>query len=329
MSEFDNVFDWNKMTGDNDPFAKSDYDSDKRFYNLPKDKEGNGSALIRFLPDGEKREDGSMGTIQKVFRINTTFTKNGKKRFCNEWSPTTIGKPDPFFEAWQKLYNSGQKEESKKFNRATRYITNIKVINDPVNPENNGKIFLLDMSYKMAQAIQGYLQPPESQQKLGIKPKNLFNPINGYNFMLISKKGSNGLIDYDSSKCDDQPSAIYNSVEEAISDITTHCHKLSWFLDEANYKTYDFLQNRLKYVMFQDAETPSATSSAPKAQSAQQTQVKVSQPDEVPFDTGLTAPAPQVQQIQTPVAPTPTATQAQPATSVDDELDALINGLSK
>ena len=185
------------------------------------------------------------------------------------------------------------------------------------------------MSYKMAQAIQGYLQPPESQQKLGIKPKNLFNPINGYNFMLISKKGSNGLIDYDSSKCDDQPSAIYNSVEEAISDITTHCHKLSWFLDEANYKTYDFLQNRLKYVMFQDAETPSATSSAPQAQ---QTQVKVSQPDEVPFDTGLTAPAPQVQQVQTPVtpvAPTPTATQAQPATSVDDELDALINGLSK
>ena len=78
--------------------------------------------------------------------------------------------------------------------------------------------------------------------------------------------------------------------------------------------------------MFQDAETPSATSSAPKAQ------VKVSQPDEVPFDTGLTAPAPQVQQVQTPVtpvAPTPTAPQAQPATSVDDELDALINGLSK
>ena len=142
--------------------------------------------------------------------------------------------------------------------------------------------------------------------------------------MLISKKGSNGLIDYDSSKCDDQPSAIYNSVEEAISDITTHCHKLSWFLDEANYKTYDFLQNRLKYVMFQDTETPSATSSAPQAQQAQ---VKVSQPDEVPFDTGLTGL--QVQPPVTPVAPTPTAPQAQPATSVDDELDALINGLSK
>lgn len=321
----DDIFSWDNMTGDSDPFAKTEYETDKRFYVLPKDKDGNGSAMIRFIPDGEKREDGSMGTIQKVFKINTTFTKNGKKRFVNEWSPTTIGKPDPFFEKWQSLYNSGQKEDSKKFNRATRYITNIKIINDPVKPENNGKIFLFDMSFKMAQQIQGYIQPPEAQVKLGIKPKNLFNPINGYNFLLISKKGSNDMIDYDSSKCEETPSSIYNSAEEAIADITAHAHKLSWFFDESNYKSYDYLQNRLKYVTFTDTEAPKVATSAPQQV---QTTASVSNvaPESVPFDIGLNTAT------QAPVSPTPVTTQVNqaPATqSVDDELDALINGLSK
>ena len=80
--------------------------------------------------------------------------KNGKKRFVNELSPATIGAPCPFQEKWQELWNLGQKDESKKFGRGVRYYTNIKVIKDPANPANEGKIFLLDMSGTMKDKIQ-------------------------------------------------------------------------------------------------------------------------------------------------------------------------------
>jgi len=89
-----------------DPFAKTTnkYAEDNRFYKLTKDKDGNGAALIRFLPDSER------GMIQKLFKLNTTITKNGKKRFVSEYSPSSIGLPCPFQEEWQKLWNNGDKE---------------------------------------------------------------------------------------------------------------------------------------------------------------------------------------------------------------------------
>ena len=48
-------FDFNTLSGGKDPFAaKSNFTTDERFYTLTKDENGNGAAIIRFLPDGEK-----------------------------------------------------------------------------------------------------------------------------------------------------------------------------------------------------------------------------------------------------------------------------------
>lgn len=313
----EDIFSWDSMNAGADPFAEKSnrFETDDRFYTLTKDKDGKGAAVIRFLPDGEKRENGSMGTIQKVFKINTTFTKNGKKRFVNEYSPTTIGLPDPFQEEWSRLYNAGDKEASKAFNRTTRYITNIKVIKDPACPENEGKIFLFDMSYTMAQKIQGYIQPSEADLALGTKPKALFNPINGYNFKLIAKMGANDMITYDSSTIDDAPSAIYKDAQEAIDDISKNAHKLSWFLDESNYLSYDKLKEKLDWVCWKDSNN-SGSSSKP----------------EVKVETAAT-PASAASTAQTVETPNNLKNDApfEPdnSTSVEDELDALINGITK
>jgi len=206
-----------------DPFAKDTntrYAKDERFYMLSKDKDGNGAALIRFLPDANRN------MIQKIFKINTTITKNGKKRFVSLFSPSTIGAPCPFQEKWQQLWNEGDKDEAKVYGRGTRYVTNIKVLKDPANKENEGKIFLYEISGAMKDKIQNAVDPSEQDRSLGAEPKELFNPLQGNSFRLVAKKGSNNQINYDNSEVISEVTAIYASAEEAINDIKENTHSL-------------------------------------------------------------------------------------------------------
>lgn len=238
-----------------DPFAQetNKYAEDNRFYKLAKDKNGNGAALIRFLPDAEK------GMIQKLFKVNTTITKNGKKRFVSEYSPSSIGQPCPFQEKWQELWNAGDKEGSKLFGRGIKYVANIKVIKDPANPENEGKIFLYEMSGAIKDKIQNAVDPSEQDRALGAVPKELFNPIKGNSFRLVAKRGANGQINYDSSEVINEVTSIYNSVEEAIEDIKTNTYKLSDLLKPESFMSYQQLQDKLKWVSFADVEGVIAT----------------------------------------------------------------------
>lgn len=249
-------FDFDNMVSEvgKDPFAASSdkYAEDNRFYKLTKDKEGNGGAIIRFLPDRNRN------MIQQVYKINTTIEKNGKKRFVNELSPNTIGAPCPFQEKWQELWNAGDKDESKKFGRAIRFYTNIKVIKDPANPANEGKIFLLDMSGTMKDKIQKIVNPSQADRDLGQAPKELFNPIKGNSFRLVSKKGSNGMINYDSSEALSDITSIYDSVEAAFADIKENTHDLAEFKKPETYLSYEKLQDKLKWVTFADASNAPA-----------------------------------------------------------------------
>lgn len=276
-----------------DPFAQetNKYAEDNRFYKLTKDKNGNGAALIRFLPDSEK------GMIQKLFKVNTTITKNGKKRFVSEYSPSSIGQPCPFQEKWQELWNAGDKEGSKLFGRGIKYVANIKVIKDPANPENEGKIFLYEMSGAMKDKIQNAVDPSEQDRALGAVPKELFNPIKGNSFRLVAKRGANGQINYDSSEVINEVTSIYNSIEEAIEDIKTNTYKLSDLLKPESFMSYQQLQDKLKWVSFADVEGVITT-------------------------PGLTAEvAPTVAQV---VEVQPAAVQQE---TTKDSLDDLLNGL--
>jgi len=238
-----------------DPFAQvaNKYARDERFYTLTKDKEGNGAALVRFLPDKEK------GMIQKMFKINTTVTKNGKKRFVSEFSPSTIGQPCPFQETWQQLWNEDRKEESKLYSRGVRFVTNIKIIKDPANPENEGKIFLYEMSGAMKDKVQNAVDPSEQDRALGAIPKELFNPLRGNSFRLVAKKGANGQINYDSSEVVSAEDSIYESVEAALEDLKTNAHPLSDLLKPEAFMSYDELVSKQAWVTFTEGgSTPAA-----------------------------------------------------------------------
>ena len=232
-----------------DPFAASSdkYAEDNRFYKLGKDKEGNGGAIIRFMPDKNRN------MIQQVYKVNTTIEKNDKKRFVNELSPNTIGMPCPFQEKWQELWNAGDKEESKKFGRSVRFYTNIKVIKDPANPANEGKIFLLDMSGTLKDKIQKLVNPSQADKDLGAIPRQLFNPIKGNSFRLVARKGTNGITNYDSSDAITEENGIYENMEAAFADIRDNTFDLNDFKKPETFLPYDKLQEKLRWVTFADA----------------------------------------------------------------------------
>lgn len=292
-----------------DPFAQESnkYAEDNRFYKLGKDKNGNGAALIRFLPDSEK------GMIQKLFKVNTTIVKNGKKRFVSEFSPSSIGQPCPFQEEWQKLWNAGDKEGAKQFGRGIKYIANIKVLKDPANPQNEGKIFLYEMSGAMKDKIQNAVDPSEQDRALGAQPKQLFNPLAGNSFRLVAKKGANGQINYDSSEVVNEVTSIYQSVEQALEDIKNNTHKLSDLIKPEAFMPYNKLQDKLKWVTFADVETVVPTG-ALTAEAA----VAVAPVVEV---------QPAVASIATQPVQAQPAAVAQAAKPASNSLDDLLNGL--
>lgn len=299
-----------------DPFAKDSsnkYGADDRFYKLAKDKDGNGAALIRFLPDSEK------GMIQKLFKINTTIVKNGKKRFVSEFSPSSIGQPCPFQEEWQNLWNAGDKDGAKQYGRGIRYIANIKVIKDPANPANEGKIFLYEMSGAMKDKIQNAVDPSESDRALGAEPKQLFNPLQGNSFRLVAKKGANGQINYDSSEVVNEVNSIYASVEEALEDIKANTHKLSDLLKPEAFMTYDELVAKKNWVTFQDVETVTPAPAAPLS-----AEVAPAQPQVAEVQPAAVAPAAPVAE---PTAQPAQAEQPKAAPAAGNSLDDLLNGL--
>jgi len=294
-----------------DPFAQATnkYAVDERFYKLQKDKEGNGAALIRFLPDSEK------GMIQKMFKINTTITKNGKKRFVSEFSPSTIGQPCPFQEEWQNLWNAGDKEGAKMYGRGVKYLANIKVLKDPANPANEGKIFLFEMSGMMKDKIQQAVDPSEQDRSLGAVPKEMFNPLAGNSFRLVSKRGANGIINYDASEVINEVTSIYDSVEAALEDIKSNTYKLSDLMKPESFMSYDELVKKKAWVTFSDQEVvaPSAPLTAEVAPAVAPVQ------EVTPAQPAAVAPEP----VAAPVA----AAQPAPEPKKADSLDDLLNGL--
>ena len=301
------IFDFDAMKAElgADPFEEKNtktYTVDERFYRLGRDKEGNGGAIIRFLPDSER------GMIQEMFKINTNIIKDGKKRFVSEYSPQTIGQPCPFQEKWQELWNSGDKEGSKLYSRSTSYVTNIKVLRDPANPENEGKIFLYEMSMRMRDKIRSAVDPSQQDRDLGATPKEMFNPLRGNSFKLACKKGANGQITYDSSEVISDVTSIYESPQAAIQDIKENTHKLSDLLKPESFMTYQELQEKMRWVTFADQQPQTAKVDTLSAE------VNTSQPKQT-----------EVQEAQAAKVETPP--EAQPTQSKSDSLDDLLNGL--
>ena len=125
------------VQSENSPQEKKSY-VDDRIWKPVMDKTGNGFAIIRFLPAPKGVELPWAKLWNHAFQGPTG-------QWYIENSLTTIGQNDPVSEHNSALWNSGvesDKEIARKQKRKLQYYSNIYVVKDGANPENEGKVFL-------------------------------------------------------------------------------------------------------------------------------------------------------------------------------------------
>ena len=210
---------------------------DDRLWKPEVDKMGNGFAVIRFLPAPEAEDL----PWAKVW--SHAFQSSGGWYIEN--SLTTLGQKDPVSEYNTQLWNSGlesDKEIARKQKRKLSYFSNIYVVKDNANPQNEGKVFLFKYGKKIFDKIQEAMQP-EFEDETAINP---FDFWEGADFKLRQRKVE-GYPNYDQSTFA-EPKAISDD-EQEILDIANKQYKLSEFVDRKNFKTYEELSRKLASVL--------------------------------------------------------------------------------
>ena len=223
---------------------------DDRLWKLECDKSGNGYAVIRFLP----APDGEDLPFVKLY----SHAFQGPGGWYIENSLTTLGGKDPVSEYNTTLWNNGTdagKETARKQKRKLTYISNIYVVKDPANPENEGKVFLYKYGKKIFDKLTAALQP-EFEDEEAIDP---FDFWQGANFKLKAKNVA-GYRNYDSSEFAAVSPLLEDSDDDALEALWKKEHSLAELVAADQFKSYDELKTRLSYVLgnkkvTQDAET--------------------------------------------------------------------------
>ena len=128
--------------------------ADERLWKPSLDKSGNGYAVIRFLPAPEGEDVPWAKVYSHAFQ--------GTGGWYIENSLTTVGQKDPVSEHNRNLWNSGNeadKDVVRKQKRKLSYYSNIYVVKDSTNPENEGQVFLFKYGKKIFEKVQTAMQP--------------------------------------------------------------------------------------------------------------------------------------------------------------------------
>ena len=227
--------------------------ADDRFWKLECDKSGNGYAVIRFLPAPDSEDLPFVKLYSHAFQ--------GPGGWYIENSLTTLGQKDPVSEYNSMLWNNGTdagKDAARKQKRKLTYISNIYVVKDPANPQNEGRVMLYKYGKKIFDKLTAAMQP-EFEDEEAIDP---FDFWQGANFKLKAKNVA-GYRNYDSSEFAAQ-SALLDD-DDAMEAIWKKQSSLQEFVAADQFKDYDVLKTRLDYVLgnkgtpkFQDQETVEA-----------------------------------------------------------------------
>ena len=210
---------------------------DERFWRAEMDKTGVGSAVIRFLPAPEGEELPWAKMYSHAFQ--------GPGGWYIENSLTTIGQKDPLGEYNRELWNTGSetnKEIVRKQKRKLNYYSNIYVIKDPVNPANEGKVFLFKYGKKIFDKIMEAMQPEFEDET----PINPFDFWQGANFKLkIVKK--DGYWNYDKSEFDRVAPLLDD--DDAMEAIWKKEYSLTAITALDQFKSYEDLERRMNTVL--------------------------------------------------------------------------------
>jgi len=221
---------------------------DDRFWQPETDKAGNGMAIIRFLPAPSVDGDDALPWV-RVF--NHGFQGSGGWYIEN--SLTTLGQKDPVSEYNSVLWNSGieaNKEIARKQKRRLTYISNVLIISDPKNPENEGQIKLYKFGKKIFDKLTEAMNPQFEDEK-AINP---FDFWDGANFK-IKIRQVEGYRNYDKSEFESS-SALFDGDDAKLEALWKKEYSLKEFLDPKHFKSYDVLKAKLDKVLGLDGTAP-------------------------------------------------------------------------
>ena len=225
---------------------------DERIWKPTVDKAGNGYAVIRFLPAPQ-------GEDVPFVRVWDHGFQGPTGQWYIEKSLTTIGKPDPVSEYNTMLWNSGvesNKDLVRKYKRRLSYYSNILVVQDSANPENNGKVFLYKYGKKIIDKLNDLMNPAFEDET----PVNPFDLWGGANFKL-KIRNVEGYRNYDKSEFD-APSVV-NEDDAALEQIWKAEYPLAEFNDATNFKSYDELKVKLYRVLALGEQNDAPVADAP------------------------------------------------------------------
>ena len=225
---------------------------DDRMWKPTVDKAGNGYAVIRFLPTVE-------GDDLPWAKYWDHFFQGPTGQWYVEKSLTTIGKDDPVSEMNSKLWNTGieaDKDLARKRKRRLHYVSNIYVVSDPENPENEGKVFLYTYGAKIFEKIMDSMQPKFQDET----PVNPFDMWKGANFKMKIANVA-GYRNYDRSEF--APAEALNADDNVLEGIYNKQYALSEFTDPSSFKSYSELNLKLTRVLGEEVKMPAVEDDAP------------------------------------------------------------------
>lgn len=227
---------------------------DDRFWYPAVDKAGNGFAVIRFLPAPGNEDVPFVRMFEHGFKGPTGL-------WYIENSLTTIGKQDPVGELNSRLWNestddnSPGRKQARAQKRKLNYICNIYVVQDQLNPENNGKVKLFKFGKKIFDKLNEAMNPQFADEK----PINPFDLWEGANFKL-KIRNVEGYRNYDKSEFA-SPGPLADD-DEDLEKIWRKTHSLQSFLAPENFKSYEELSKKLNAVLGLDGSPAAARASA-------------------------------------------------------------------
>ena len=164
-----------------------------------------------------------------------------------------MNQKDPVSEYNRELWNSGSdkdKETVRKQKRKLSYYANIYVVQDPKNPENEGRVFLYKFGKKIFDKITEAMEPAFADET----PVNPFDFWEGADFKLKLRK-VDGYWNYDKSEFA-SPSPLMGGDDAKLEALWKSQYSLADLTSTDKFKSYDQLKARLDLVLGKKKQAP-------------------------------------------------------------------------
>ena len=216
----------------------ANFESDDRYWAPELDKAGNGFAIIRFLPAPDGEDAPYVKLYSHGFKVGS--------RWYIENCPTTIGGECPACAGNSELWNTGissNQDIVRQRKRRLHYISNILVVSDNKNPDNEGRVFLFKYGFKIFEKIMASIQPEFEDET----PLNPFDFWEGANFKLKIRQVE-GYRNYGRAELESQ-SALFEGDDAALEELWKKEYKLRDLVAPTEFKALSVLKEKYDSVI--------------------------------------------------------------------------------